>query len=246
MSVRLEACWCEREEPARQHAGRWHELLRKLGAIDPSLQRWQLDDGRRPTALMSVDDCEQALGLGRVRWQLGPHARTSYQAHASAAGALGPAAELVLTVGIGKLGVGPVFAPERLVLTLAESFELAREVPVLVALMRAVVEAFTPDFAFAGVDDRPVSPLSLASAGVPPVGWLTYLSLAYPALPALTSPVVVTPVGALGAIVAASPSKLSAGSAEQRRAIAGVEAALVQAKVLIDAPSMLARRGAAP
>lgn len=227
--------WFRRDDGVSGTAAALHGWLAALAEIDAALGGWRHRDEARGIdhPLVSRTACEEALERSAVKWRSGDREHTSYQAFFSLAG--GDGASISLTCGLRPMAL-EVFAPNRLELTLA-SREWTEPV-VVQAVLRKAVEAFRPDFGWAGTRKVPAPPLPVLSPGVPPVGWMTYLSAAYPVLPPFVSPVVVGAVGGQGAIIVAVPTRFRPKLAEHAEAVARVRAALESGGVLLPARAL--------
>ena len=97
--------------------------------------------------------------------------------------------EVRLTCGIERLNLGPIYTPNRLdVLVRRDAGEELTSAAALEAVLRAAIDAFRPDWGFAGVEGVPAVPLPVFSDGTPAVGWMTFLSWKYPPVPAAPPP----------------------------------------------------------
>jgi immunity protein 52 of polymorphic toxin system len=224
---RIHLCWGPRREPAL--AACLHAYLGALGQLDPSLAGWRAEDDGADHPLATESDCAAAVARGAVEWQLGASKRTAHQLHAFVGRPSAPTATLVLVGGIEPLEMGDVFTPNRLDLRFPDT----ADTPLVQHALATAADVFAAAFGHAGSERTPEPPLPLYSRGVPAVGWMTYLSRAYPQLPPLLPAPAVAYATAGGSLVVAHPKPFRAHVSEHRRAVADVEAALRRAGVLV-------------
>lgn len=233
-SHRILLYWPGRTDPVPALAAQIHGFLSAAAALHPKLAGFlHQPRGAAPRPASSASACEEALRQSAGTWQSGGRELTSYAPRFFLERPFAPPVEVTITCGIEPLGLDAIFTPNRLELRVRAADERA-ERPALEGLFRAAITAFRPDFAFAGSERVPQAPLSLFSDGTPPVGWMTYLRHAFPALPrTLPQPAVAYPVGALGTLVVAHPDPFDEADPAHREAMARVREALSAAGVLI-------------
>jgi hypothetical protein len=226
--------WPGRTDALAAMAGQLFDLLGRIAPLHPRLAKWLFDEARVPAPADSLDACARALALGTVHWKTGDVARTSYEQRFYVERSRGAPVELTLTCGIEPLGLDPMWVPNRLeLLVRCDAGELATRA-VLEGLLRAAVAAFDPDWAFAGSEAVPITPLPFFTDGTPAVGWMTYLRRGFPEVPrTLPQPAVVYPVDGRGTLVVAHPEPFHERDPEQRAALDRVQEALAAAGVLV-------------
>jgi hypothetical protein len=231
---RIQLYWPPRTESVELLARKLHDTLVALGGIHPTMTGFAWDDGERDVPISSVEDCRRALDHGKVEWSFGATAKIAYEVTVYLTRAISPPLSLTLTCGVEPEDLHGVFAPNRLEMWIRRDApdELA-SLPVLQAALGAVASRWEADFGYVGTATLPPPAEPLLSAGLPPVGWMTYLSKNRPPLPpSLPSPAVAYAVGSAGAVVVAHPKLYRDHLKEQRDAIAAVEQALARAGVL--------------
>jgi len=237
---RVQLYWSGRDDAPRDLAHQIAAFLSALGSAHEDLAGWQSAGEREPVPADSEAACLAALERHRVAWATGKERRTSYRPRFFLEREAASPAAVTVTCGIPRLDLGPIFTPNRLeMLVRADAGkERASRVALEVAL-RAAVDAFRPDWGFAGTDGMPAPPLPVFSDGTPVVGWMTYLSAAYPPLPAaLPEPAVVYSMLPHGALIVAHPELFQEQDPAHRDAIARVHEALRAAEVLVPAHAL--------
>jgi hypothetical protein len=244
-------------------------LLTALSAVHEALSGWCFEEKGtgKSVPLDSPLRCQEALAQGAVEWRLGREKRTAYQVHGYIGKPTSPDVEVRVTCGVEPLPLAGVFAPNRLEVLVAarEGGGGAGGSPALVVggngspsdnrplasravlenVLRAAVAMFRPDFGHVGTEafPRPAQPLS--SDGAPVVGWMTYLSAAYPSLPQPPpAPAKVLEVAGLGTLLVAAPELFVDGNDKHLAAVRAVQEALQAAEALVPV-HRLARSAAA-
>jgi hypothetical protein len=233
--------WPGRTDPLPVMAGQLFDFLRRIAPLHPGLARFLFDEEHLPAPASSVEACERALSLGTVRWKTGDIDRTSYEQRFYVERSRGAPVELTLTCGIEPLGLDPLWVPNRLeILVRRDVGDERASRAVLEGLLRAAVAAFDPDWAFAGSEALPITPLPFYTDGTPVIGWMTYLRRGFPEVPrTLPQPAVVYPVAGRGTLVVAHPEPFHERDAAQRAAMDRVEEALSAARVLVPPSAIL-------
>jgi hypothetical protein len=220
-------------------------FLDALRPLHPGLGRFHAYDKRTRTASPAdtLEACEAALQAGVVAWRTGRVDRTSYQQRFFAERREASPVAFELTCGIEPLGLDFAFTPNRLeffVRTGVGDERASRAV--LESVIRAAVAVYEPDYGYAGSERTPTAPTPVFSEGTPAVGWMTYFSNAFPAIPqTLPAPAVAYPVKSLGTLIVAHPELFDDRDPAQLAAVARVRDTLQAAGVLI--PMTRLRRG---
>jgi hypothetical protein len=237
---RVQLYWSGRDDAPGDLARQIAAFLRALGSAHKDLAGWLVKGERGPVPADSEAACLAALSRHRVAWATGETQRTSYQPRFFLERAASSPAEISVTCGIPRLDLGPIFTPNRLeMLVRADAGKERVSRAALEVALRAAVAAFRPDWGFAGTDETPTPPLPVFSDGTPVVGWMLYLSAAYPPLPAaLPKPAVVYSMLPHGALIVAHPELFDAQDPAHREAVARVDEALRAAEVLVPAHAL--------
>jgi hypothetical protein len=239
---RVQLYWPGRDDAPGELAGQIAAFLSALGSVHKDLAGWHFagDGAGAPVPVDSPAACLAALERHRIAWTTGKVRRIAYGPRFFLEREVASPAAITVTCGIPRLDLGPIFTPNRLeMLVRADAGEARASRPVLEAALRAAVAAFRPDFGFAGTEGTPAPPLPVFSDGTPVVGWMTYLSAAYPPLPAaLPKPAVVVPMLPHGALIVAHPELFQERDPAHREAIARVDEALRAAEVLVPAHTL--------
>jgi hypothetical protein len=230
---RIQLYWPPRNETLEVTARALHAFLISLAPIHPTLAGFRYDDGEREVPVGSAEDCARALRQGQVAWSFGETEKPAFELTLFVVRAYSPPVSLTLTAGIEPGDLDGVFAPNRLEMWVAREApdELASP-PVLQALLARGAEQFGAEFGYVGSATVPTPASPLVSPGLPPVGWMTFLSNSRPPLPVLPTPAVAYAAGSVGSIVVAHPKAYREHLREQREAVAAVERALSAAGVL--------------
>ena len=234
---RIELYWLGRDQAVKTSANGLYMLLTALRGINEGFAEFRYfnQQQRKHIPISSKDDCAAVIEAGRGYWRTGQTQRTAYKTELFIADRANAPAQLWLTCGIDLRDVGAVFVPNSLSLRLTRSVASGGLTPAMgLNALRAAVNAFRPLFGLAASSDFPPSPKPLFSKGTPAVGWMTFLSAAYPALPAnFAEPTRVHTVGKHGHIVVAHPYMFDDNDDEHRAAVARVAAALHASGVLL-------------
>lgn len=213
-------------------------LFTTLGWLDEELRAFRFED-RTTGALAAADSearCRTALAQGEVRYRLGHDTKICHEARFFVGPASAPSAELTVTCGVEPPALGPLYAPNRLELLLCRPAHAQPSRLVLENALCAAVALFQPDTGHVGSDAFPQPAEPLHSDGTPVVGWLTYLSSAFPAAPqALPAPAASDAVAGLGRLFVAHPDPFEEQNAAHRAAIDRLRATLAAAGVLAKA-----------
>lgn len=239
---RVYLAWRGREDDLRDMSRQTAGFLAALGALHPRLKGFKFVDkpSGKETAASGNDGCQRALEAYRVDWATGETQRVAYQPRFFVERKAAPPVEIHLTCGIERLNLGPIYTPNRLDLLIRRDVpdELASPA-VLEGIVRAGVEAFKPDWGFAGVEGIPEPPLAVFSDGAPSVGWMTFLSWRYPAIPAaLPTPAVTHVLARRGTLIVAHPDLFDEHDPAHREAVEKVRQALDAAGVRVPAESL--------
>jgi hypothetical protein len=235
---RILTYWSGRTDAVPVLAGQIAAFLGAAGALHPALRGFlfQAKGMAAPEPVTGLAACAEALRRSTITWTTGETERTSYAPRFFLERRIDPPVEVTITCGIEPLGL-PAWTPNRLDLSMrGDVADERRSRPVLEGLLRSAVSAFRPDFGFAGTDLVPDAPIPLFSDGTPPVGWMTYLSAAYPPIPpALPQPAVAYPIDGQGTLIVAHPDLFRDGDPAHRAAVERVREALKAAGVLVPA-----------
>ncbi len=234
---RIQLYWAPRRETMDALARRLFATLGALGEVHPLLRGFLRvdDDTDTNVAVASLEQCVSTLAAAAETWHFGREERTAYEARLFVGRALSPPASLTLTCGIEPEHVGGLFAPNRLELWLEREApdDLASPPSIQAALVAAAAQ-WDADFGYVGTATLPPPAVPLTSLGVPPVGWMTYLSNRLPPPPTtLRSPAVTYSAGSGASVVVAHPSPYRDHVREHREAIELVRRALDEASVLV-------------
>ena len=238
---RIHACWPARTDPTSRSEQQLLALLQTLGWLDPGLGPLSFEDAASGE-ILAVDSaarCAEALAQAEIEWQAGGDVQTCHALSLFLGPAHAPAAELTLTCGIRPIGIGPLFAPNRIELLLREGAGDDRATrPFFEDALRSIAALFRPSFGFVGRGQAPAPPEALFDEGAPAVGWMTYLSSEYGEIPSLPRPAAARPVAHLGTLVVAHPGPFDDRDPEHLAAIAAVRSALGAAGVLVPGPAL--------
>jgi len=233
MSHRIMVYWPPRAASLSEQGGALFKALTGLRGCGEPFGDWSalLPPSATPQPVRSAADAVEALRARTIHWRTGDDEHTSYQARLVAEQAP-ELAELNVTSGIEPLGLDAIFTPNRAELRV-DAASAALAPAALHAMLRALVDAFSPLFGFAGSAELPLAPTAIVSDGRPPVGWLTYLARGYPSLP----PSWPTPTVAYGwpegTLVAAHPELFDERNPEHRAAMDRVRTLLDEAGVRV-------------
>jgi hypothetical protein len=239
--ARIYVAWRGRDDDLRESSRRLAAFVASLGAVHPPLLglRYAGPGGKEETAA-GVEGCQSALEAHRVPWATGPTKRVAYQPRLFLERRAAPPVEVLLTCGIERLDLGPIYTPNRLDLRVRlDAGEELTSPAALEAAMRAAIDAFEPDWGFAGAEGCPNPPVAVFSDGVPAVGWMTFLSSRYPEIPAaLPRPAVAHVIPRRGTLVVAHPDRFDERDATHLSAMEKVREALEAAGVLVPAAAL--------
>jgi hypothetical protein len=239
---RVQVYWSGRAEPPARLAQQIFVFLTALPSVHEGLTGWHFEEVStgKMVPVDSPSACQRALEDAAVEWTMGGRKSTSYAPRLFVGRADAPAVEIQVTCGIEPLPIGPVFVPNRLSLVVRElGGEERVSAAVVENVLRAAIAMFRPDFGHAGSESMPQPAEPIFSDGTPVVGWLTYLSSAYPSLPsALPAPAALSRVAGLGTLVVARPELFVDGDEEHLAPVEAVRAALEAAGVLVREPAL--------
>jgi hypothetical protein len=183
------------------------------------------------TPVRGERDAVEVLRARTIHWQTGEARHTSYRARLTTT-QLGGFATLDVTTGIEPMDLDRVFTPNRAEVTVeARGANIAPGT--LQYMMTALVNGWRPLFGFAGTLQDPPAPEAIFSDGRPPVGWLTYLSRAYPPLPQVYPRPTTAYAMPEGTLVAAHPDLYDPADPAHAAAVERVRALLEHARVLV-------------
>ena len=230
MTIQLRAYDHGRDEPFRAISSRFFKLCGALGAVVTDLSTWRGKLGTDSVDIISERDADGVVVAAARMWRSGDRELVAYGPSARADVKGIAAAKLSMVAGMAPLEL-PVWVPNQIEIELtgAAEAEMLRDPPRLQAALQALVTAALPAWAVVSIDGDPRAPVPPFANGAPSVGWMTYLSSAYPPVPsALPQPSVAYEVGP-GIIVVAHPKRPDAGAIER------LAYALADAKVLLPA-----------
>ncbi len=218
-----------RDDSFRAVSTRLHKVVTSLGAFAPELAEWRGAMGDDLVPLASMADAEGVVAASARGWRMGEKELVAYGPWAVANHRGLRVAKLSLVGGIEPIDL-QAWIPNRVELELsgAAEFGLRSDPKLLFALVQAIVSIWQPVWAVVASDGVPRSPVAPFADGSPSVGWVTYLSKAFPPLPPLPSPSTAHDLGT-GVLIVAHSSEPKA------EAIAKLEAALRDANVLLSA-----------
>jgi len=231
---RIQLYWAPRRERPDAMARRLHDMVTSLVAVHPLLTGVLGERGDDDVPVGTVDDALRLLTEGAEAWYFGREERTAYEVRLFVQRAVAPPWSATLTCGIEPDHVGGLFAPNRLQMWLRRDAPDGLASPATIqALLGAAASAWDADFGYVGTATQPPAPAPLTSTGVPPVGWMTFLSSRLPPPPVtLRSPAVTYPLDGLGSVVVAHPTLHREHKKDHRLAVEAVAEALDEAGVL--------------
>jgi hypothetical protein len=229
MTIQLRAYDHGRAETFRAIGTRLCNLTKGLAGVARELESWQGEVAGRAVPVMSARDAETLVASSARMWKSGEEERVAYGPSATAEHEGKRVGRVAMVAGIAPLGL-PVWVPNQTEAQIdgAAEREVRGDPERVQQAFQALITASQPAWAYVALDDDPPAPVPPFSDGAPVVGWLTYLSSAYPALPRLPEPTVVHDVGT-GVLIVAHSSKPDAA------AIARVTKLLGEAGVLLPA-----------
>ncbi len=239
---RVQLYWLSREDSLAWMSQQLYMLLTGWRSIDEDFASWSFFDKKKqkPVEVVSKKTCQRLLEQTAVSYCVGDKQCTAYQPKLILTprddDRAEPLAKLQLSCGIQPMQL-PVYTPNRL------SFRAHRDLgehgigPLMLRrVLQIAATTYRADWGYAGIDSFPQPPVALFSDGTPCVGWMTYLSTAYPSLPGiLPAEAQLFPVSSDGHIILAYPNLFDDGDARHLKAVAQVNESLREAKVLVPA-----------
>lgn len=230
MSLEIRAYDHGRIESFRPISSRFFKLLSTLGAVVPELAQWEgaVGDERLPVA--SERDADTVVAAAARGWKVGERELVAYGPWATAAHRGIHTAKLSMVAGNEPLNLA-AWVPNQVVIELvgAAEFALRSEPQKLFALVQSIVGIAQPAWLVVASNGIPRAPVPPFADGRPTVGWVTYLSAAYPPTPrTLPSPSTAHDLGT-GVMLVAHSSEPKEDPIER---LAG---ALSEARVLVPA-----------
>lgn len=236
----VEISWAPRRETVDGYAALIHRFLTELGKPHRAMRSWRFGADREA---IDAGACRDALVAGEETWAIGEEEQKAYEARFYVGRQVASPVEVTVTCGIEPLPLGALFAPNRLRLAIRhDAPDEITTTDVVVGALTHAVATFGAAFGHAGSDRVPRTAMALYSPGVPPVGWVTYFSKAYPSLPAKLPSPAVAHVVAGGSLVVAHPKPFREHKRNQREAIDAVRKALDEAGVLVRWAEVAARQ----
>lgn len=231
---RIQLYWAPRRESLDVMGRRLREMVDAMGDVHPLLTSVRAERGDGDVAVASVEDCVRLLAEGAESWTFGREEHTAHEVRLFVRRPVAPPWSATLTCGIEPEHVGGLFAPNRLEMWLRPDAPDALATPgTIQALLGGAAAVWEADFGYVGTATQPPAPPPLTSAGVPPVGWMTYLSNRWPAPPVtLRAPAVTYPVEGQGWVVVAHPNLHREHKKDHLAAVEAVAVALDEAAVL--------------
>lgn len=214
-------------------SARFFRVCQGLASVTPNLAAFQGDGGGVEIPVASMEDADAIVGAAARMWKLGAEELAAYGPSAKS----GASGRIAMVGGIPPIDL-PAWVPNQVVASITgpAEVELRTDPKLVVACLEKVVLAAEPAWAVVSSDDFPSAPVPPFADGSPTVGWFTWLSSRFPALPAVLSDGATSRELAGGVLVVAHPTRA------EHPAIARLDAALRQARVLLSAR---AYRGAA-
>ncbi|MFO0549588.1 MAG: hypothetical protein U0271_14440 [Polyangiaceae bacterium] len=210
-----------RPATASEFADRIYRLLGRASVVEPRWETWSYSSQNgRQEPIRSLDDANTAVRDASGEWQVGAAGskpRVAYTPSLFVGREAAPVVRVDCRAGMERTAV-PAWTPNLVEITVRGALELAT----VAVLMRTLVEIFEPDWGHVRLDGSPTPPRAIFSDGAPVIGWVTYLSAAYPKLPALPPPARAYPVQRGTVLTASEKAEDSAAAiAPLRRALAG-------------------------
>ncbi|MEZ4446932.1 MAG: Imm52 family immunity protein [Polyangiaceae bacterium] len=226
---RIQLYWHGRDEGLEAIANRLSQLIANVGAGYRELQGWSyLDKEGTARPLTGRSESQSALECRAVDWEVAARKLRSYQPLLRLDGS--PSDEIELAAGIPRLEPAGAFMPNRLRWQLTQH-DAYGHVDGMRFLFNTAIAAFEADFGYVGTPTTPTEVLPLFSTGVPPVGWMTYLSRAYGPLPPLPKGALEHPLAG-GSVVVAMPELFDDYDDEHRSRLEALRRTLADAGVL--------------
>lgn len=230
---RVHVVWGGRPEAAESYGNRLHRFTTEISQLHRRFGSWLSTMNERPVALHAAGHYQAVLEAGAFPWEIGEEELTAYEARLYVERELASPASIEIMCGLEHLPLGPtIFAPNSLdVRVRIDERELATTA-LLHGVLAAAATVFEADFGHVGTDWDPSPADAVYSPGVPPVGWMTYLSSRYaPMPPTFPEPSVGYPTGQ-GMLIVAHPSPFKPGKTSHRQAIEAVAGTLRYKDVL--------------
>ena len=235
---RIQIYWAPRREDTSELGRALSRTLTALGELHPELRDFRFDREDSDVSIGDAQSCSAAIEEHAVAWEFGGKAQTAYEIGLYVARAIAPPLSLRLTCGIEPLPLEGLFTPNRIEIMIRGDAAGLAEPEIMQAMLMELAQTWRADFGHAGGETHPPVARPLLGVGIPPVGWMTFLSQAFPALPAkLPTPAVAYPVASVGTIVVAHPELYRAHKKEHRAAVDALERALNEGGVLPQIPT---------
>ncbi len=232
MNVTVRAYDHGRAETIVEMATRMWRLLTGLGAAHAKLSSWHAR--ARDGALLPLEgarDCREAIEQRAYTWTSGKKEQVAY-GPIVVAGAGAPYAEIAVVCGVEP---SAVWTPNQVQIILHESLKIDRSDPgPYLAILQALALAYEPAWGHVAVGALPPAPMPPFTNGAPVVGWITFMSRAYPLAPPVHPPAVAYPVEK-GTMFVAHPKGADPESIE------GLRRALAEANMLLPAMEVRSR-----
>lgn len=227
-----------RSDSISDMGSRWWKLMSELTVAAPVFASWiARDPDGTLTPVESEQDCRQALRRAGRYWKSGNKERIAYGPVAYATDKGIRTCEIAMVWGVEPLPV-TAWVPNQTLVSIPPAARIATNDRERIELLfRAEAKVCDPAWAHVAIDERPGAPTPPFDNGAPVVGWLTYLSRAYPPVPlALPPPAVAYQIEG-GTLLAAEPAKANSDS------ISALQKALGEAGVLLSARELRIRSG---
>lgn len=214
-------------------SARFYRVCQGLAAVTPTLAGFQGDGGGVEIPVASMEDADAIVGAAARMWKLGAEELAAYGPSAKA----GASGRVALVGGIPPIDL-PAWVPNQTIATITgpAEVELRTDPKLIVACLERIVLAAEPAWAVVTSDDFPTAPVPPFADGSPTVGWFTWLSSKFPAVPAVLPEGATSRELAGGVLLVAHPTRAEHAPIER------LDAALREAKALLSAR---AYRGAA-
>jgi hypothetical protein len=126
------------------------------------------------------------------------------------------AARLSLVCGIPPQATAWTPNQTQLVLGMASGIAV-REVDILAGLLSAMAKGVTAEWGHVGVDGVPTPPMPPFADGTPVIGWISYISTAYPPVAATLPEPSVARTAPGGTLLIASPARVDGEAIDRLR-----------------------------
>lgn len=225
--------WEGRPESATSYGTRLHRFLSEVGELHRRLGGWLATVDEQPVSVQTAQHAQRILEAGAFEWEVGDEVLTAYEARLYVERALASPVAVEIMCGVDRLPLGPkLFAPNRLDVRIRVDERELGTTAVLHGVLAAAAKVFEADFGHVGTEGDPSPATALYSPGVPPVGWMTFLSNRYPAMPpTFPTPSVGYPTGK-GTVIVAHPNPFKPHKRAHREAIEAVADTLRAGDVL--------------